>query len=228
MLFKSPCCTRRLGMKGFSRIRVIFVGHNKQMNEPRTTDAVLLARLVDPLDRDAWSEFVEIYRPLVIRLAQRLGLQYADADGLAQEVLLKVGKQAELWQPKQSNGSFRRWLSRVARNAAIDMLRRSRPDVALGGTELLARLNNVASKSDQAEGILTEELERQAFRWAANRIRREFRSATWAAFWETMVCGRSCKVVADDLGKSVGAIYIARTRVLQRLREEVEQFEWES
>ena len=161
------------------------------MNEPGTTDEMLLRRLTDPLDREASREFVAVDRPLVIRVARQIGLQYADAEGLAQEMLLKVGRQVEKWESNQSAGSFRRWLSRVARDAALDVIRRAKPDTARDGTSIAAQLARVSTDNDLSERILQFELERQAFRWAAERIRDEFRQATWSAFWETMVEGRN-------------------------------------
>ena len=198
------------------------------MKEPGTTDELLLQRLPDESDREAWREFVAIYRPLVVRVGRQLGLQHIDAEGLAQDVLLKVGRKVGQWQPDQSPGSFRRWLGRIARNAALDTLRCSRSDAARGGSSVAIRLARVSPKDDPSARLLKTELERQAFRWAVERIRDEFREATWSAFWETMVEGRPCTDVAAELGKSIGAVYIARTRVTQRLKEEVELFDWEA
>ena len=191
------------------------------------TDETLLLRLQDPLDQEAWYEFAAIYRPMVCRIGRRLGLQDADAENLAQVVLNKVSDQAAKWDTGKPPGSFRRWLSRVAKNAAIDAIRQVKPDAARGGTSLLFQLQQVEKSTDLTGTLLRLELEREAFRWAANRIREEFTVPTWSAFWDTMVEGKSCGKVAEQLGKSVGAIYIARTRVVQRLKVELEHFNWD-
>ena len=65
------------------------------------------------------------------------------------------------------------------------------------------------------------------FRWAAERVRDEFRGTTWAAFWETGVEGKKAQVVADALGMSIGAVYMARSRVVARIRQVIEQVECE-
>ena len=197
------------------------------MNDISSTDELLLARIDDHADRAAWQEFTSVYRPLIVRIGRQMGLQVADAEGLAQDVLLKVSRKLEHWQPDQSPGSFRRWLRRVARNAAVDSIRRAAPDTGRGGTSVLFQLTNLPAVEEASQEVLRLELERQAFRWAAERIRDEFQPATWTAFWETMIEGRSCNELAEELGKSVGAIYIARTRVLQRLKTEVAHFDWE-
>jgi len=194
---------------------------------PETRQSLLL-RIRDRQDRDAWYEFASIYRPLIYRVGRRYGLQDADAQNLVQEVLQKVERQANCWESGQARGSFRRWLATVARNAAIDAIRRMLPDAARGGTSVREALQNVPAPNSASEGVFRLELERQAFRWAARRIRDEFTEPTWTAFWETMVEGQSCAEVAARIGKSIGAIYTARSRVMQRLKEELEQFDWDS
>ena len=86
----------------------------------------------------------------------------------------------------------------------------------------------ICPEQRDCEHEVQRELERQAFRWAAERVRCEFTEATWLAFWETMVEGRSCEQVAGELNKSIGAIYTARSRVMQRLKSEVELFDWQA
>ena len=60
-------------------------------------------------------------------------------------------------------------------------------------------------------------------RWAADEICCEFTPTTWQAFWITAVGGRPPKEAATELGLSVGAVYIARSRVLARLRQRIEE-----
>jgi RNA polymerase sigma factor (sigma-70 family) len=198
------------------------------MTENPDTRESLLLRIRDPRDRDAWFEFASIYGPLIHRIGRRFGLQDADAQNLAQQVLQKVERQADRWEPGQAHGSFRRWLATVARNAAIDAIRRMAPDAARGGTSVCEALQNVPAPHDASEATFRLELERQAFRWAARRIRGEFTESTWKAFWKTMVEGESCADVSVRLGRSVGAVYTARSRVMQRLKEELEHFDWDS
>ena len=193
---------------------------------PETRESLLL-RIRDPRDCNAWFEFVSIYRPLIYRVGRRHGLQDADAQNLTQEVLQKVERQAGSWEAGPPRGSFRRWLATVARNAAIDAIRRIAPDAARGGSSVREALNSVPAPSDASELEFRRELERQAFRWAARRIRDEFTEPTWTAFWETMVEGEPCADVAARLGRSIGAVYTARSRVMQRLKEELDHFDWD-
>ena len=192
---------------------------------PDTSDT-LIAKLGDPLDRESWEEFVSVYRPLIFRIAHQHRLQHADAENLMQDVLAKVNRQTSQWESEERTGSFRGWLASVARNAAVDAIRRIRPDAARGGTSVRALLAELPDPAALPENLFRRELEREAFRWAARRIRHEFADETWTAFWETMVEGAACADVADRLGKRVGAIYTARSRVIRRLREEIDRFDW--
>ena len=176
-------------------------------DKQETSDS-LLARLRDLSHREAWEEVADVYRPLIYRVARRRGLQDADAQNVAQEVLQKVAAAVQKWDQKPAAG-FRRWLSTVARNAAIDWLRKARPDAATGGTSAQLALHKVEAAHD-VEEELQRELERESFRRAARKVRDEFTQDTWLAFWQTMVEGRRSVDVADELGKSVGAIYTAQ------------------
>lgn len=196
------------------------------MTDNADTRESLLLRIRDARDRDAWYEFTSIYRPLIYRIGRRYGLQDADAQNLVQEVLQKIERSAEGWEPGQARGSFRRWLATVARNAAVDTIRRVLPDLSCGGTSVQVALKNLPDRQNDSEAVFHRELEREAFRWAARRIQSGFTEATWKAFWETMVEGISCVEAAAGLGLSVGAVYTARSRVMQRLKRELEHFDW--
>lgn len=183
------------------------------------TQASLLVSIRDPANEQAWSTFCELYRPVVYRMARRRGLQDADAQDLAQRVLVSVAGAIGEWESDPQHGRFRHWLARVTRNAIVDAFRRVRPDAARGGSSVLRALSQSAAAN---ETEIEHEFERAVFRRAASVIRSEFASATWAAFWETTVLDRSPGDVAASLGQSVGSVYTARSRVMRRLREAVE------
>jgi RNA polymerase sigma-70 factor (ECF subfamily) len=198
------------------------------MTDSPATRQSLVVRLKDPRDSRAWTEFVAIYSPLIERLARAKGFQQADAADLAQEVFRAVAGAIDRYDPDPARGSFRGWLFRIARNLMINLLaaRRVRPQ-ATGDSDVRELLEHVPAP-DSAETILFDaEYRRGLFQWAAEQIRGEFRESTWNAFWLTAVEGQDPAAAAVGLGISVGAVYIARSRVMARLRAVIEEVEGE-
>lgn len=195
------------------------------MNLAPDTRASLLIRVRDPADQAAWHEFVEIYRPVILRLARQKGMQDADAEDVAQQVLVAIAKAVEQREHDPKRAKFRTWLHRVAHNAILNALTRGRPDRGSGDSALLAVLNGQESQAGPDSDLLRLEYRREVFRWAARQVRQEFQQATWDAFWLTAVEGQLVEAVAHELGKNPGAIYAARSRVMQRIQQKVTEYE---
>ena len=191
------------------------------MADSPTTQFSLLARIRDPRDGEAWAEFVEVYAPLVYGLARRHGLQDADAADLTQDVLRSVARAAPRFAYDPRRGSFRGWLFTVARNQLRkSALARKRQAPGCGGAEARRALEEQPAPAEE-EALWDREYQARLFEWAAERVRPAFRLATWQAFWRTAVDSRDPQEVARELGLSVGAVYIARSRVLARIKEQL-------
>jgi RNA polymerase sigma factor (sigma-70 family) len=198
-----------------------------------TTRASLLFRLRDSQDHEAWVEFVSLYEPVAYRLLRRHGLQDADAREVMQDLLMAVSRNIDRWDPAKERGSFRGWLRRVARNLVINWLKqRERRVIAAGGSDLQAMLDMLPAVSGPEpadsgpETVEFEhELRRALFQRAAEQVREEVHPATWQAFWETGVVGTSPADAAKKLGMEVGAIRVAKCRVVARLRAAVNEME---
>lgn len=197
------------------------------MNSFPETRASLLIRVRDPADQAAWHDFVEIYRPLILRLAQQKGLQEPDAEDVAQQVLAAVAQAVEQREHDPKRAKFRTWLSRVAQNAILNALARGKPDRGSGDSALLAALNQQESPTGPDSALLQLERRREVFRWAARQVRKEFHPTTWDAFWLTAVEERTVDAVSKELARNPGAIYAARSRVVRRIREKVAEYEEE-
>lgn len=187
-----------------------------------TTRASLISELRNPDNAQAWTDFVELYEPVLYRLARSKGLQHADAEDLTQEVLVKTAEKASSWNPAKDQGSFRSWLGVVLRNLIIQRFGRksaiARATEARGGD--LQNLGDVPDDRQLLTNMFDHEAQMEVFRVAGRRIRTEFSAATWQAFWNTWIEGMSIAKTAETLGMSSGAVYIARSRVMCRLREE--------
>ena len=182
----------------------------------------LVAKLRDPRDAAAWAEFAELYQPLILRIALGRGLQHADAIDLTQDVLARVAASVERFDPGHPGVTFRGWLYRITRNLLVDFLRRR------GRSPLVQAEEHVRLAADADPGVAEREeflrqYQRQLFRVVAGRVRGQVKPATWQAFWRTEIDGVPVGRVAAETGLSPGAVYVARSRVLARLKDAARQ-----
>lgn len=191
---------------------------------PETRDS-LLVQVRSPANREAWDQFAQLYQPVIYRLARHRGLQDADAQDLAQHVLIAVASAIDRWEKSDESVRFHHWLRRVARNAIVNALSRRPQDRAAGGSsvhELLLEQPQVDLESDAAIEL---EYRRELYLRAAQTVRGDVDPATWRAFEITVIENRSIDEAAVELLKPVGTIYAARSRIMRRLREAVRELE---
>lgn len=193
------------------------------MNDFPQTRQSLLARVRSPDEHEAWEQFVMLYRPVIYRMARRRGLQDADAQDLAQTVLISVAGAIDRWEPQGIR--FRHWLSRIAKNAILNAITRSPKLPGVGGTAMQELLLEQPAASPEVEEELRLESLRERYLRAAANIRRDVTIETWQAFQLSVVEQMPCEEVAAALGKSIGMVYAARARVIRKLREEVRRLE---
>jgi RNA polymerase sigma-70 factor (ECF subfamily) len=193
------------------------------MTPSDATRPSLLVRIRDARDREAWGQFVEIYAPLVYDMARRRGLQDADAADLTQEVLRSVAGAIGRLDYDPRRGTFRSWLFTVTRNA-INSFFESGRRVPRGSGDSSVQVwleNQPGPDEDSAEW--DRDFQRRVLDYATERARLAFEDDTWQAFARTAIEGKPVKDVATALGMTVGAVYIARSRVLGRIKEEVQK-----
>jgi RNA polymerase sigma-70 factor (ECF subfamily) len=124
-------------------------------NWPETSESLIL-RLNNQQDVAAWNEFLAIYRPVVLRMALRRGLQHADADDLAQRVFLSVARKVSDWESHNAETQIRNWLGRIARNAILNELTRAKPHRASGADAHDGVLNQYPDQVDLSSSIAIE------------------------------------------------------------------------
>ncbi|NLS95677.1 MAG: sigma-70 family RNA polymerase sigma factor [Planctomycetaceae bacterium] len=193
------------------------------MDESQTTHGSLIIRLEDGNDKQAWSDFIDLYSPVIYGFARRQGLQDADAADLVQEVLRSVARSIPKYD--RQKGRFRNWLMAVVRHRLNDFwVSHGRQPAGSGDTRVQDHLEQVCSP-DGSDKLWEQEYQRSVFQLAVNRIRDSFEDSTWQAFWRTSVESEGIREVAQSLEMSEGAVYIARSRVLARLKQQVQAFE---
>jgi RNA polymerase sigma-70 factor (ECF subfamily) len=188
-----------------------------------STSRSLLAD-VRSADPQAWERLVKLYAPLVAWWCRRWGVADQDVPDLLQEVFSTVFHRLDLFRKEQPADTFRGWLLTIARNKTCDHFRRlGHEPAAAGGTEAALRLRQWPDPA--ANGSALDAGEPTVFNavllQALESIRGEFHDRTWQAFWKVVIEGRETAEVAAALEMQPGAVRVAKSRVLMRLRREL-------
>jgi RNA polymerase sigma-70 factor (ECF subfamily) len=192
---------------------------------PESTSTSLLHR-VKAREPEAWRRLAELYGPLVYGWCRRSGLQSEDAADVVQEVFCTVmARVAEFRRVKEGSG-FRSWLRAITRNKIGDHLRRlKRRPQAKGGTDAQAQFQEIPGPWATPSADDPTQEDRVLSHRALVLLRSEFEDRTWQAFWRLAVEGQSPAHVAEDLGITLNAAYKAKSRVLCRLRQELDELQ---
>jgi RNA polymerase sigma-70 factor (ECF subfamily) len=185
------------------------------------TSASLLERLRLRPDADGWQRLVGLYEPLIRGWLRRHDLQATDADDVVQEVLGIVVREVPHFEHNGRPGAFRAWL-RITTAHCLRRFwraRQYRPDAA-GGSDWERHLAELEDPTSGLSALWDEEHDRHVLRRLLELIAGDFQPSTWQAFRRLVLDGAPAAVVAAELGLSVNAVLIAKSRVLQRLREE--------
>lgn len=193
-------------------------------HEPGSSTSRSLIGRVRAGEAPAWDRLVALYSPLVGHWCRKAGLQPEDCADVSQEVFRAVSSGIERFRKSRPEDTFRGWLRTVTLSKIRDHFRASAAEPpGVGGSTAWARIENVAApgepnaRPDSEErkirsGVLLEALE---------TVRDEFERKTFEAFRLTAIEDRAVGEVAKDLGMSPGAIRVAKSRVLRRLRLEL-------
>jgi RNA polymerase sigma-70 factor (ECF subfamily) len=185
------------------------------------TSATLLERLKDASDAEAWNRLVALYSPLIRVWAERLNVRGADADDLVQEVMAVVVRRFPEFVHPEKPGAFRGWLRAIAANCARTMWRSRKVNpTAPGGTDFGSYLARLEDPTDDFARDWEREHDLHVTRRLLDRIKPDFEKRTWEMFARFVLDGLSAEEVAAELDASPNAVYIAKSRVMARLREE--------
>ena len=171
---------------------------------------------------EAWQRFVRLYSPVVYRWCRCSGVAADDAADVLQEVLASVARHLSDFHREGPHDSFTAWLAAITRNKVSDHYRRRRGRAeARGGTTAQRQMAEIPQPPEPSQETIQPDAEAAACltRRVLDTIRAEFEPGTWLAFWRTAVDGQSAAFVAEELKMSAAAVYMAKSRVLRRLRQ---------
>lgn len=203
-----------------SKFRINIESEDERSSSTRTHKSLLdKARA---RDQAAWERMVSLYAPLVLSWCRGWGLQSEDAADVFQDVFQSVATHLNGFRRERSGDTFRGWLRTITRNKVNDLFRRrQREPGGVGGSEIQVILAQVPNMELSEEHEIVEEAENALLHRALETIRGDFEPRTWEAFWQTAVDGRATADVAADLGMTPGAVRVAKSRVLFRLRTDL-------
>jgi RNA polymerase sigma factor (sigma-70 family) len=206
----------------FRRVRarlVMLMSTTDSDSSANATRPSLLLRLRDPRDADAWCIFVETYTPLVYAYCRRRGLQASDVADVTQEVMAQVLRSIPDFMYQPERGRFRDWLGTITRTKLLRFLARNAR--AGKGGEAGAEEATSLVEAPESDTLWTEGFHARVLEVAMNRARPDFKEATWTLFERAWLMGQTAPDVARELGVPIESVYIAKSRVLKRLRSEV-------
>ena len=182
--------------------------------DPVTSPSLLL-RIRNPDDQDSWSRFDGIYSPVIRSYCRRRGIQAADIDDIAQEVMAVVAKAIQNFEYEPAKGKFRGWLATVTANKLRNFANKStiRQERFVEFVEQLA-------DSPESDPHWTELFMQQVFNAACDQVRQEVEANTWLCFERTWVDGLSAAEVAQELALPIHTVYVNKSRVLKRMENE--------
>jgi len=179
-----------------------------------------LLKRVKAKDQTAWEQLASLYTPLLDHWCQKADLQDADMEDLRQEVFLAVARKIEDFQRDRAGDTFRGWLHRITRSKLCDHWRKKRDGPLIGDTGAQEHLQQLWAQPIDSDAVSADEETRILYCRALELIQRDFEAQSWQAFWRTVIEGQKPKDVATDLCITANAVYLAKARVLARLREE--------
>jgi RNA polymerase sigma-70 factor (ECF subfamily) len=174
-------------------------------------------------EASAWNNLTALYRPLILGWLNRQGVPAGDLEDLSQEVLLSVVKHLPGFQHSGQRGAFRAWLRTIVCSRTADYWRAIDADTqASGGSGATAALQQIADPDSELNRQWDQEHDRYVLHCLLDLVEEEFEPITLKAFRRLALDGVSGAEAAQELVLSVAAAYVAKSRVLARIRQEAE------
>jgi RNA polymerase sigma-70 factor (ECF subfamily) len=161
-----------------------------------------------------------------VRFARKLGLNEEEAEDAAQETLISFARSYREGQYDRRQGKLSSWLFGIARHRVLDVVRRRRSkEVNVGDQEGESSFWSRVGDPRQASEAFEESWRETVFENCLAQVRREIKAATFEAFELLTMKQMSPEAVAEQLGITRNAVFIAKHRVVTKLRERVQDYE---
>jgi RNA polymerase sigma-70 factor (ECF subfamily) len=194
---------------------------NRSVSSGTSTSRTLLQRLHDD-EEAAWERLVTLYAPLVYYWCRKFDLPDQDIGDIVQDVFQSVSAKIHQFRKEKPSDTFRGWLRTISRNKVYDYYRRrGNEPKAVGGTDAQTRFSQVEDYDFDRDEDEEQAASNALFHRALDLIKADFKPNTWEAFWRVVVDGKTPKEVGDELSMQPGNVRVAKSRVLQRLRQEL-------
>ena len=184
------------------------------------TSITLLERLRLQPDEAAWKRFIDLYAPLIRGWLRRYSVAEHDAEDLTQEVLTVMVREFSHFEHNQQRGAFRNWLRTVTVNQ-LRLLWRTRRRQDEANSAMAQMLDQLADPNSSLSHLWDQQHDQHVAARLMEMIQPQFEAKTWQAFRRVALDGMKAAIVAQELGISVNAVLLAKSRVLSRLRQEL-------
>lgn len=188
----------------------------------KTTRASLLIRIKDPNADEAWSEFHDLYAPLIYRYARRRGLNRDDADDIRSECYKAIVQQIGTFDYDKAKGGFKAWLRTMVDRRVVDLFRKRREQQANS-----ADLRNTPAEQQSPDEVWEAEWKNQHLKHCVEQLRREVSRRTFEVFSIVVLQGRPTAEACDELGMNPNQVYKAKARMLRRVRDKMSEYDCE-
>ncbi|HBE72059.1 MAG TPA: sigma-70 family RNA polymerase sigma factor [Planctomycetaceae bacterium] len=173
----------------------------------------------NPDDDEAWQDFVRVYSPLIYNYCRSRHVQAQDAADITQEVLLRVNRAIASFEYSSKRGLFRDWLARIVRNELSRYVGKKRTGTTVQHSQHEFLEEPGASGEDGS--LWQEHFQQHILNVALERTKPQFETVTWRLFTQAWVEQKNAADVAEEQSVGVDQVYVAKSRVLKRLRQEV-------
>jgi len=194
--------------------------------DPLPTRETLILRLRDPEDNASWTEFAEIYTPLLYAYCTKRGIRKVDAADIVQDVMRPVGLAMRSFEYDPEMEKFKAWLFTAIRHAIGRHFKNlKRRPLTAPDSQFIEMLESTPEESEQVDW--ERDYQRELLKRPLDKMKPEFADRIWNAFQQTAIHGRKPADVADEIGITKNAVAIAKFRVTKRLKEKAESVDAE-